>query len=293
MVNKMKTLVLATTLALVSTGAFAGKAEKIQVCADKVQELSDRSVSVADAEYKRNGLFSPTSEVHWPGIECHPRGLLGHTPHVYNLWIDGEQVLAGGYTKTLSEDREYMMRSYIKESLAFALGGRVAEELIFNEITTGAQMDIKQATTWARRMVTDFGMSDKLGPRSFGDRQELVFLGREISEQRDYSEKTANTIDKEVDAIIKEAHDTATRILTENKAKLIEIAKKLIAEETLEGEELDKLFGKTPPSPKKRKRESAPAPVEATAVESSSGRRTKKAPIITDPLPKQAPAPSE
>ena len=99
MVKKMKTLVLATTLALVSTGAFAGKAEKIQVCADKVQELSDRSVSVTDAEYKRNGLFNPHSEVHWPGIECHPRGLLGHAPRVYNLWIDGEQVLAGGYTK--------------------------------------------------------------------------------------------------------------------------------------------------------------------------------------------------
>ncbi len=201
--------------------------------------------------------------------------------------------LAGGYTKTLSEDKEYMMRSYIKESLAMALGGRAAEELIFGEITTGAQMDIKQATTWARRMVTDFGMSDKLGPRTFGDKQELVFLGREISEQRDYSEKTANTIDREVDAIIKEAHDTATKILTDNKAKLIEIAQKLITEETLEGEELDQLFGKPKVPPRKRTKVSAPAPVKAVAEESKTGRTSKKAPIIADPLPKQAPAPSE
>jgi cell division protease FtsH len=202
--------------------------------------------------------------------------------------------LAGGYTKTLSEDKEYMMRSYIKESLAMALGGRAAEELIFNEITTGAQMDIKQATVWARRMVTDYGMSDKLGPRSFGDKQELIFLGREISEQRDYSEKTANAIDREVDAIIKEAHDTATKILTDNKAKLIEIAEKLITEETLEGEDLDVLFGQPKSSaPVKPTPVPATAKVEATTEKAKPGRRSKKAPIITEPLPKQAPAPSD
>ena len=154
-------------------------------------------------------------------------------------------------------------------------------------------MNIKQATTWARRMVTEFGMSDKLGPRSFGDKQELVFLGREISEQRDYSEKTANTIDKEVDAIIREAHDTATKILTDNRAKLIEIAQKLITEETVEGEELNQLFGKPKAPSKKRSKVSTPATVKAAAEESSAERRSKKAPIITDPLPKQAPAPSE
>jgi cell division protease FtsH len=204
--------------------------------------------------------------------------------------------LTGGYTKMLSEDKEYMMRSYIKEMLAFALGGRVAEELIFDEITTGAQSDIKQATTWARRMVTDYGMSDKLGPRTFGDKQELVFLGREISETKDYSEKTSNIIDTEVDAIIKEAHDTAKSILTKNKAKLIEIAEALISDETLEGKELDELLGisKEAGQPvKKEKKVPAPAKVEAEAEKSENGRRVKKAPIIPEPLPKQAPAPSD
>jgi len=201
--------------------------------------------------------------------------------------------IAGGYTKTLSEDRAYTMRSYIMESLAMALGGRVAEELIFNEITTGAQSDIKEATTWARRMVTDFGMSDKLGPRTFGDKQELVFLGREISEQKDYSEETATVIDQEVDRIIREAHNTAKNILTENKPKLIEIANKLLAEETLEGEELDQLFGNSKGPAQKKKRASrvpASAKVEAAAEKSKVGRRSKKAPMIPEPLPNQAPA---
>ncbi len=204
--------------------------------------------------------------------------------------------LAGGYTKTLSEDRDYYMRSYIKEMLAFALGGRVAEELIFDEITTGASDDIKRATDLARRMVTDYGMSEKLGPRTFGDKQELVFLGREISEQKDYSEKTATAIDKEVDVLIKEAHDKAKDILTEHKAKLIEIAKKLISEETLEGDELDELLGiprEAGQGVKKEKKVPAPAKVEAEAEKSKTGRRTKKAPIIPEALPKQAPAPSD
>lgn len=201
--------------------------------------------------------------------------------------------ISGGYTKVLSEDREYMMRSYIKEMLAMALGGRAAEEIIFNEITTGAQMDIKQATTWARRMVTEFGMSDKLGPRSFGDKQELIFLGREISEQRDYGEKTANAIDQEVDSIIGNAYNTAKTILLENKQKLVQIAQKLLAEETLEGEKLDALFNKVTHKPaRKVKTSPAPVPVEPVA-ESKPVPETKKVPVIPQLVPKQTPATSD
>jgi len=130
------------------------------------------------------------------------------------------------------------------------LGGRVAEELIFNDITTGAQNDIEQATKLARRMVTDFGMSDSLGPRTFGHKEEMVFLGREISEQRDYSEKVAKQIDDEVHRIIQEAYDTAKKLVTGNKQKLIQLAEKLIAQETLEGEELETLFSETSPTPR-------------------------------------------
>ena len=129
------------------------------------------------------------------------------------------------------------------------LGGRAAEELIFNETTTGPHSDIEQATSLARKMVTDFGMSHALGPRTFGHKEEMVFLGREISEQRDYSEKVAQQIDEEVFKIIRKAHEVAKRLLTENKARLVHIAEKLITQETIEGEELETLFNEPLPSP--------------------------------------------
>ena len=156
--------------------------------------------------------------------------------------------MALGYTKTLAEDRYMWSRSKFSDELAVLLGGRAAEELIFNEVTTGAQDDIKRATDLARRMVTDFGMSDKMGPRTFGDKQELIFLGREISEQKDYGDKIANMIDEEIDKIIRSVFGVAKRILTENKARLIHIAERLITKETLEGEELDTLFNEPIPS---------------------------------------------
>jgi cell division protease FtsH len=126
--------------------------------------------------------------------------------------------------------------------LAVSLGGRVAEEITFGEITTGAQNDLDQATKLARKMVTEYGMSEKLGPRTFGQRQELVFLGREISEQRDYSDKVAEEIDEEVHNIIQRAYKTTKKILTANKGKLKQLAEELIARETLDESELDKIF---------------------------------------------------
>jgi cell division protease FtsH len=152
---------------------------------------------------------------------------------------------AGGYTKMLNEDKDYLTRSYIKDGLAMAFGGRAAEELIFNDITSGASSDIKQATDWARRMVTNLGMSEVLGPRTFGQKEELIFLGREISEQKDYGDKVANMIDEEVNRIIQEAYTRAKTILTENKPKLVQIAERLLVKETLEGEELDALFNES------------------------------------------------
>jgi cell division protease FtsH len=153
-----------------------------------------------------------------------------------------------GQTRQLPEDRYLMSRGQLQDMIATLLGGHTAEKLVFNEVTTGAYDDIKRATEYARRMVTDFGMSDKLGPRTFGDKQELVFLGREISEQKDYGEKVADVIDTEVNRIIQQAQETAREILTKNRSKLKLIAQKLIAEETLEGEELEALFKKAAPS---------------------------------------------
>jgi len=158
--------------------------------------------------------------------------------------------MAGGWTRFLpSEDRHLYPKSQLDDTIAILLGGRAAEEIAFNEVTTGAQKDLEEATKLARKMITEYGMSDKLGPRTFGQRQELVFLGREISEQRDYSDKIAQEIDEEVHNTIQHAHDTAKKILTENKSRLKQIAEQLIAHETLGEDELNKLFEGLTPQP--------------------------------------------
>ena len=126
------------------------------------------------------------------------------------------------------------------------LGGESAEELIFNEMSTGASQDIKEATDLARRMVTNYGMSDLLGPRTFGQKEEMIFLGREITEQRDYGDTVANQIDTEVDRIIQAARETALKVLTENQAKLVQLAQALLEKETLEGPDLDAVFNMPP-----------------------------------------------
>ncbi|UCC65811.1 MAG: ATP-dependent zinc metalloprotease FtsH [Anaerolineae bacterium] len=148
-----------------------------------------------------------------------------------------------GYTMALpDEDRYLQQRSKFKDQLAGILGGRAAEELIFGDITTGASNDLERVTELARKMVTRYGMSDVLGPMTFGQKEELIFLGREISEQRDYSEQTAQQIDHEVKKIIEEAYQRAKDVLTEFRGKLVAVAQRLIEVETLDGPALEALL---------------------------------------------------
>ena len=123
-----------------------------------------------------------------------------------------------------------------------SLGGRVAEETIFGEITTGASNDLEQATDLARVMVTKYGMSEKLGLRTFVKREELVFLGKEISEQRDYSDKIAEEIDDEVQNLIKIAHNKAKKTIESNSGKLRAVAEYLIKNETINGDNFNQLI---------------------------------------------------
>ncbi len=158
--------------------------------------------------------------------------------------------MAGGYTQVLpAEDRHYWSRSQLDDQIAMMLGGRAAEELQFGDITTGAQSDLKTATTVARRMVTEWGMSDKLGPRTFGQRQEMVFLGKEISEHRDYSDLVAQQIDEEVHNRIHTAYTTAKKLLEENLSKLQQIASLLMEKETIVEEDLASVFDEAPTQP--------------------------------------------
>ncbi|MFL5673567.1 MAG: ATP-dependent zinc metalloprotease FtsH [Chloroflexota bacterium] len=158
--------------------------------------------------------------------------------------------MALGYTMALpTEDRYLQSKTEFEDKIAGLLGGNVSERLIFGDTTTGASNDIEKATDLARRMVTEFGMSDKLGPLSFGKRDEMVFLGRSMGEQRDYSDEVARTIDEEVRAIIDKAYERATEVLTTHRDKLTALAEKLVAEETVDSEAFEALFSDLPPKP--------------------------------------------
>jgi cell division protease FtsH len=151
--------------------------------------------------------------------------------------------MAGGYTLTLpDEDRYLASRSKFEADLVTMLGGRAAEEVVFHRVTTGASNDLERATELVRSMVTEYGMSDELGPMTFGEREELIFLGRSISEHRNYSESVARTIDSEIRAIIKEAYERSLEVMTNHRDALDRLAQQLIQKETLDEAEVNALL---------------------------------------------------
>ncbi len=156
--------------------------------------------------------------------------------------------MALGYTMALpTEDRYLQSKTEFEDKIAGMLGGNAAERLVFGDTTTGASNDIEKATALARRMVTEFGMSDRLGPRAFGKRDELVFLGRDIGEQRNYSDDVAMQIDEEVRNLIEKAYARASEVLTEHRARLDLLAATLVEKETLDTEAFEALFTDIPP----------------------------------------------
>jgi len=151
--------------------------------------------------------------------------------------------MALGYTMPLpTEDQLLYGRNKLRDELAGLMGGRVAEEEVFGDITTGASNDLERVTALARRMVTQYGMSDQLGPQTFGEKEELIFLGREIGEQRNYSEEVAEAIDHEVRRLVDEAYGRARGIIRSYRAKLDEIAQYLINNETIDAEQFQAMF---------------------------------------------------
>ncbi|MBA2752981.1 MAG: ATP-dependent metallopeptidase FtsH/Yme1/Tma family protein [Chloroflexia bacterium] len=175
--------------------------------------------------------------------------MLPHSDPVRKVSIVSRGMM-GGYTRVVpNEDRLFMTKAQFKDRLAVFMAGHVAETMIFEEQSTGASNDIEQASGIARRMVTEFGMSRNLGPLAFGKKEELIFLGREINESRNYSDAVAFQIDQEIRALIDEAHARAKAVIEENSAKLEGIAQLLIAQETIEGEEMEALFDAPRPQP--------------------------------------------
>ncbi|MFN2147200.1 MAG: ATP-dependent zinc metalloprotease FtsH [Anaerolineales bacterium] len=156
--------------------------------------------------------------------------------------------MMGGYTLALpEEDRTLVARNKLRGDLSFMLGGRAAEEIVFNDITSGASNDLERVTKMARSMVTRLGMSEELGPMVYGQKEELIFLGREISEQRDYSESIAEKIDAEVRKLVQEAYSRAKDILNEYRPQLDAIANRLIEIETIDKDEFVRLFDQPVP----------------------------------------------
>jgi cell division protease FtsH len=151
--------------------------------------------------------------------------------------------MAGGYTMILpDEDRYLANRAKFEAELVTMLGGRAAEEVVYNRVTTGASNDLERATELVRRMVMEYGMSEELGPMVFGEREELVFLGRSLSEHRNYSESVARTIDAEVRRIISAAHERALEVMRAHRETLDRLAQQLMQKETLSETELDALL---------------------------------------------------
>jgi cell division protease FtsH len=185
---------------------------------------------------------------------------------------------AAGVTWFLPEERDFKFRDQLESELAVAYGGRAAEEIVFNRISTGAANDIKQATALAEQMVRRWGMSDSLGPLNYSKGEEHVFLGREIVQHRDYSDATAQRIDEEINRLIRESYARARRVLEENLDILHKLAEQLLEKETLMGQELDKLIvelrpGIELPSKKIEDEEEAapPSPAEPPPAAQAAG----------------------
>ncbi len=200
--------------------------------------------------------------------------------------------MALGYTMGLpTEDRYLQSKTEFEDKIAGMLGGNAAEKLIFGDTTTGASNDIEKATNLARRMVTEFGMSEKLGPLALGKREEMVFLGREIGEQRNYSDEVARQIDEEVRTIIDRGYARAMEVLTTYKDRLTMLADRLIAEETLEADAFEELFADIPDP--RHEEGSSPTPIPLDGA-----RPHRQVPAAADgagpsvPSPKPSPSPA-
>ena len=208
---------------------------------------------------------------------------LPHADRVHKISIVSRGNMGGHTTLLPEEDRYLWTKNQFQDMLAVMMGGRVAEELIFDEVTTGASNDIERATKTALGMVKRYGMSPNLGPRTFGKREELVFLGRELNEERDYGDKIAEEIDVEVRHLIHSAYRQAQEVLIDYKPKLVQVAEYLIEHEAISGDALTQLFNDDLPGEEPEPAMPTPAPQSPYAPPAPPANQG-------DPLPNPAPS---
>ena len=212
------------------------------------QELEESIERVMAGPERRSRIISKREKeivaVHESGHALLTLLVTGNTDQLHKVSIIPRGHAALGYTLHLPiEDRYLTTEKELRDKITVLLGGRVAEELIFREITTGAQNDLEVATNYAQRMVCEYGMSKKLGNLTFGKKDREIFLGRDLLREKDYSESTAIAIDEEVRKIVDDAHGRATDLLRNNQDKLRKLADRLLEKEVLEAEEVKDLVG--------------------------------------------------
>ncbi len=256
---------------------LAARRSKKKVTQAEIEEAIDRVM--AGPERKSRLLVGREREIvafHEGGHAIVAAHIPGHDPvHKVTIVPRG---MAGGYTRYLPEsDNRLAGKSHYEGFMASALGGHAAEEMIFGEMTTGAHDDLSKVTTIARAMITKWGMSERLGARTFGKQESMVFLGRDISEQRDYSETVAEQIDEELREIIDRARDRARMILRQNREQLTLLAERLMETETIEGAHLQAILAwrpgdVLPERPKEPEEPVAPTPPPAAG---SSGEEAE------------------
>jgi cell division protease FtsH len=227
---------------------LAARRNKRSIGPDEFQEAIERVI--AGPERKSRLITSDEKRI----VAYHEAGhaIVGHVipeaDPVHKVTIVARGMM-GGFTMSLpDEERTLISRNKLRADMAFALGGRAAEEIVFNDITSGASNDLERVTKMARGMVTRLGMSEELGPMVYGQKEELIFLGREISEQRDYSEAVAERIDAVVRVIVEEAYNRARDLLREYRPQLDAVAQKLVEVETLDRAEFEAIFDRPVPA---------------------------------------------
>jgi len=235
-----------------------------ELAKDKVLMGSERKSMIISDEERRNTAY------HEAGHTLVARLIPGTDP-IHKVTIIPRGAALGITQQLPTDDRYTQNKTFCENSIAILMGGRAAEETIFKEPTTGAGNDIERATELARKMVCEWGMSEKMGPLAFGKKEEQIFLGREITQHADYSEETAREIDAEVKRIVMEGYERAKRLLSENIDKLNALAEALLEYETLDGWQIDAVIRgeKLKPIEGRIQKEKTPESQATIAVENS------------------------
>ena len=249
---------------------------------DKVLMGSERRSMIISDEEKR---ITATHEAGHALLTV----LLPHADPIHKVTIIPRGMALGLTQQLPVDEKHHYSRGYLDDQIAIMMGGRIAEEIAAVGITTGAGNDLERATDLARRMLCEWGMSEAIGPLTFGRKKEQIFLGREIAQHQDYSEGTAVRIDQEVKRIVSTNYERARRILVEHTAVLVTLADELLVREVLDGEQVRRIVMGL--SPDEWQPAASTVPAVAVPDEEETRRRQKNrptlAPPLTDPLPQE------